>query len=179
MVGPDRSQCAEVLGNRSQHLFYSRSQIRCARHVIPLLEQFPIFAENEDVKTRCVGLRAQLRSCRPIKIHNREDVASRITRNFLCVVSCLKPLRFFVNTLPKQHGRDLAPNRTVFFDEVDNRNHPVRWIAETKIRSTVSDGPHLVRICGLCQDQNSDVAVSGGQCASIDIDKIECIDLSD
>ncbi len=79
--------------------------------------------------------------------------------------------------MPHQYGRDLAPDPGVLLGEMANRNHSITWITETIIGNTVTNGAHLVRIRGCCQDNDSDVTVAGGKCVSVHVGKIERVDL--
>ena len=146
MGGRDRPGDAKILS-----LLKSGGQILCARHLIPLLEQFSISPEDEDVEIRRPGLPAELGRRRPIKIRHGENVASGITCNFLCIVSCLKPLRLFIKAMPHQHGCDLASDPGALLAEMENRNHSINWISETIIGNTVTNGARLVRISSCSQ----------------------------
>jgi len=88
-------------------------------------------------------------------------------------------LRLFVEAAPHQHSRDSAPKQNVLSGEIHDSDHSTARIAETIFGSTVSDGARLLRICRGCQNNDANVTVGGGKCVSIDVDKIECVDLSD
>src|SRR5947207_4926548 len=70
-----------------EELLDDGGQICRAWHVIPLLQQLAVAAENENAKIQRGGLCAKLGRQRAIEIRRRERVMSGIPRNFLCVVS--------------------------------------------------------------------------------------------
>ena len=145
---------------------------------MPLSAQFPISSEHEDAKIRCSRRLAELRRHRSIEVGHREDVFPRVTRNFLRVVSRLKPPRFFINTVSHQRGRDFAPDREVLSGKTNNRNHPIVRVPQTIIRNPVAHGARLFWICGCGQHQYSHVPVRSGKFVSINVDKTDRVSCS-
>jgi len=113
MGGPNRSGDAKILKS----------------YLMTAAKSAAVSAENENPKIERAGLCAKLGRQRAIEIRHSERVVSGISRNFLGVVSSLKALRFFVEAMPHQHGRDPAHNPGVFPAEIQDRNHSVIRIA--------------------------------------------------
>jgi len=112
-----------------EELLDDGGQICRGWHIIPLLQQLAVSAENENPKIERAGLCAKLGRQPAIEIRHSERVVSGISRNFLDVISPLKALRFFVEAMPHQHGRDPAHNPGVFLAEIQDRNHSVIRVA--------------------------------------------------
>ena len=63
----------------------------------------------------------------------------------------------------------------MFLFKRQNRDHPVNWIGETKIRNAISDRARFVDVRLADENNRRDVAVASRERVSIDIRKIDSI----
>ena len=84
-----------------------------------------------------------------------------IARDFQFVVAVLKPVAFGIKPMAHQRIEDHPSGFAVRFFENQNRDHSIGWIAETKIRRPVSDGPRFIDPGLVGQNDRRDVAIGG------------------
>jgi hypothetical protein len=138
---------------------------------VPLRYQFPSLSKYEDAEIRCSRGLTQLRSDCPVKIGDDKYVAFGIARDFLRVIPRLKPFCLFTNAVPNERSRHPAPYCHVSAGEMNNGNHSVSRIAETKIWNMVAHGARLFAISTRRQHDDGHVSIGCGKFVGLEIDK--------
>src|SRR2546429_644754 len=92
----------------------------------------------------------------------------RFARNLLRVIPRLKPFCLFTHLVPDEHNRHSAPYCQVSAGEMNDGNHSVSRIAQTKIRNTVAHGARLFAISTRGQHEDSHVSIGCGKFVSVD-----------
>ncbi len=113
----------------------------------------------------------QLRSDCPVKISDDKYVALGIARDFLRVVPRLEPFCRFTHAVPDEPSCHPASYSQMSGGEMNDRNHSVSRIAETKIWNVVAHGARLFAISTRRQHDNGDVSIGCGKFLAVDIDK--------
>ena len=140
---------------------------------MPLREQFTSSREHEDTEFVCSCRLAQVRSHCSVKIGHNKYVAARITRDSFCVVACLKPFCLFTHTVPNERSRDPSSDGHVSSGEMNDGDHSVLGIAQTKIRNTVANRARLLVICGRRQYDDSYVSIGSRKLVFLGIHKAD------
>ena len=103
-------------------------------------------SKYEHAEIRCSRGLTQLRSDCPVEIGDDKYVAFGIARDFLRVIPRLKPFCLFTHPVADEPNRQPAPYCQVSAGEMNNGNHSVSRIAETKIRNMVAHCARLFAI---------------------------------
>lgn len=128
-------------------------------------------SKYEHAEIRCFRGLTQLRSDCPLKIGDDKYVAFGIARDFLGVIPRLKPFCRFTHAVPDERRRHSAPYCQVLADEMNNGNHSVSWIAETKIWNMIAHAARLFAISTSRQHDDRDVSIGRRKFLAVDIDK--------
>jgi hypothetical protein len=140
------------------------TSVRCAN-------SFPSRAKT---RTRKLPDSAESPSCDvTIEICHSEDVLARITHDFVCVISALKPFRLFSNPVPHYGHRNLPHDRTMLSDESNDCDHSVIRIAETIVGDALAHFSRFFPIGGRSHHQHGQVSISSRKFVAINIDETE------
>jgi len=112
-----------------------------------------------------------LRSDGPVKIGDDKYVALCIARDFQRVVPCLESLCCFTYAMPNERGCYPAPHSHVSAGKMNDGDHPVFRIAETKIWHMVAHGARLFAISTRRQHDDGHVSVGCRMLVSVDINE--------
>src|SRR4029450_3816233 len=138
---------------------------------MPLRYQFPGFSKYQHAEICCSCGLTELRSDGPVKIGDDKYVAFGIARDFLRVIPRLKPFCLFTHPVPNKRSRHPAPYSHVSAGEMNDSDHSVSRIAETKIWNMVPHGARLFAIGTRRQRHDGDVSIGSGMPIAADIDK--------
>ena len=145
---------------------------------MPLRYQFPGFSKYQHAEICCSCGLTELRSDGPIKIGGDKYVAFGIARDFLRVIPRLKPFRLLTDTVPNERSRHPPPDRHVSAGEMNNGNHSVSRIAETKIWNMVAHVARLFAISRCRQHDDGHVSIGSGKFIAVDIDEANRISVA-
>ena len=146
-----------------------RSELVRAWNAVPFRQQFSTSSKHEDAEIRCSRRLTKLRSDRPLKISDDKYVAFGVAPDLLRVISRLKPFCRFTHAVSNERRRHSAPYCQVFPDEMNNGDHPVSGIAETKIWNMISNAARLFAISTRRQYDNGDVSIGCRKFLAVDI----------
>src|SRR5262249_1207754 len=128
---------------------------------------------------RCFRGLPQLRSDCPVKIGDDMYVAFSIARDFLRIITRLKPLCLFTHAMANERGRQPTPDCQVSAGEMNDGDHSVSRIAKTKIWDMVAHNERLFAISRCRQHNNGDVSISRRNFVAVEIDKANRIGVAD
>ena len=133
----------------------------------------------EHAEIRCFRELTQLGSDRPVKIGDDKYVAFGIARDFLRVIPRLKPFCLFTHPVPDERTRHPAPHCHVSAGEMNNGNHSVSRIAETKIWNMVAHAARLFAISTRRQHEDGYVSIGCGKFVAVEVDEANRIGVAD
>src|SRR5262249_42158212 len=122
-------------------------------------------------KIGCSRGLTQLRSDCRLKISDDKYVAFRIARNLLRVISRLKPFSGFMHPMPNEGNRDPTSDCSVSRREINDCDHSVSRIAETKVRNVVTHSARLFAISRRGQQHDRHVPIGRRKLVPVEIDK--------
>ena len=174
MVGRNRFRRCGVL-----IAFQGGVQFFRGRHIVPLIDQFAVFAENENPKEIRTELRTELTGYCAVEIWHAEDVATSIARNFQFVVAGLEPASLAITPSPHYRAHQQSNRLAVRLFERHDSDHSKCLIAQTRIRCAISDETRFIDAGFRRQSNCRHVTIRSGERISINVGEIDSIIFAD
>ncbi len=114
-----------------------------------------------------------------IKIGYGKHIAAGIAGDMLGAVTLTEAFCFAVETTAHKCINDGTRGRVMFFFETQDGDHSVFGISQAKIGNAFTHFARAFDIGGRGQNQDGDATVGGGEGVLIDIDHVECVDVTD